>query len=63
VLQKVPTEKREDAGAVADSVKENMDKVNQGNPNKKSLANSVNGLLSAAKDVAESLRLWPAYSG
>jgi hypothetical protein len=55
VLQKVPAEQHEDAGAVADSVKETRNKVNQGNPNKKSLANSLNGLLSVAKDVAQAL--------
>jgi hypothetical protein len=51
-LARVPAE---DAGPVAEQLKLTMDKVAQQAPNKKSLAESLGGIIRTAKDLAEVL--------
>lgn len=54
-IEKVPPAHLEDAGAVADMVKETMNKVNTPAPNKKSIEISAKGMVEAAKGIAEVL--------
>ena len=48
-LENVPAEKRQDAEAVAEMVKDTMDKVTQPEPNKKTLEFSLKGIVEAAR--------------
>jgi hypothetical protein len=55
VLAKVPADKAEDAGAVADAVKDTVDKIAKPQPNKRSIEISTKGILAAAAQLAEAL--------
>jgi hypothetical protein len=51
-LQKVPSEKAEDAEAVADSAKALVDAANKPKPNKATLRITADGLKKAAENIA-----------
>lgn len=51
-LQKVPSEKAEDAEAVADSAKALVDAANKPKPNKATLQITADGLKKAAENIA-----------
>jgi hypothetical protein len=55
VLARVPADKREDAEAVAKQLKQTIDEIAQPAPNKKSLAESLGGIIRTAKELDDVL--------
>jgi hypothetical protein len=55
ILARAPEDKRDDADAVAEMLKNTMDKIAQPNPNKKALGISLGGIVTAAKGLADVL--------